>query len=925
MIHRMAMVGREAEWSLVEDFLGRVTEGARALVLEGAAGVGKSTLLIAAVADARDRGYVVLSSRPAESERLLANVVLGDLLRDVRPEDLATLSAPRRRAFESALLMRDDPGGEIDTRALGVSVVTLLSGMARDAPLLVAIDDDQWIDPSSASTLSFALRRLGGQRLGLLTTRRGAHVGAATLEDTIEPATVKRLTVGPLSVGALHAVVRDRLGLVLSRPTQVRLHEVSGGNAFHALEIARTLSGHGSGGSGDLQLSPGVPVRLDRLVDARLEALDDAAQAALLLIAAHGRFPVAALRASAISPSAVEAARRAGVLEMDDGVVRFSHPLLASAIYYGASDEGRRAAHERLAGIVEDPLHRARHLALGAAGPDRELAGSLDLAARLASERGVSIAAAELAELALRLTPPEATGDARRRAGAAARAHSAAGDGVRARAIAADMLAAAEPGRQRAEALLVAIDFEAPGARRALLEQALVEAAGAPELEAAIHAALSDARYLATVGTTTWAEDHAAAALELAERLGDHTLLATALASLAVVHLIGGEPDALELAERAYRLAAGSTDAPLLRRASGCLGHVLTWLGDTDRARTWLEARLAEWTERDERAREAYLWYLAVVETLAGRWVAAQDYADRSAEILVDYGTERPYDFPASLLALYRGDLQAARTLSERGLSVGADEPVFRMYLGTLGMCDLWSGDPQAAVANFARAEAEAAALGIREPVGWEWRPDYIEALLQIGRIDEADALASAWDVSARRLGRHRVAAQVVRSRGLIASARGDVQAAVELLEEAIALHEQTRDPFGRARAYLALGVNLRRTRQKRGARQAIETALRSFQALGAGHWIAAARAELGRIGGRTRISGLSASEQSVASLVAEGCTNREIASRLFLGERTVASHLTHIYAKLGVRSRTELARHLMTVAEAGPTKQAPG
>jgi DNA-binding CsgD family transcriptional regulator len=355
------------------------------------------------------------------------------------------------------------------------------------------------------------------------------------------------------------------------------------------------------------------------------------------------------------------------------------------------------------------------------------------------------------------------------------------------------------------------------------------------------------------------------------------------------------------------------------------LGHVLTWLGDTDRARTWLEARLAEWTERDERARGEYLWYLAVVETLAGRWVTAQEYADRSAEIFADYGTQRPWDFPAALLALYRGDLQAARSLSERGLTLGGDEPVLHMYLGTLGTCDLWSGDPQGAIARFAQAEASAAALGMREPVGWEWRPDYVEALLQLGRIDEADSLTSAWDVSARRLKRHRVVAQVVRCRGLIASARGNVEAAVKLLEEAIVLHERTRDPFGRARAYLALGVNLRRLRQKRSARDAIETALATFQALGAGHWIAAARAELGRIGGRTRLSGLSTSERSVASLAAEGRTNREIASRLFLGERTVASHLTHIYAKLGVRSRTELARHLTTTADAGAASLSPG
>ena len=923
--HMPHIVGREAEWSVIEAFLGRSTEGPRALVVEGAAGIGKSTLWLAAVAAARNHGYVVLSSRPAEGERLLANVVLGDLLRDVRPEELATLPTPRRRAFESALLMRDDPGAEVDARALGVAVVTLLSLLARDAPLLVAIDDDQWMDPSSAATISFALRRLAGQRLSLLVARRALEVGAGTLEHAVRPAAIERLTVGPLSVGALQAVVRDRLGLVLTRPTQVRLHEVSGGNAFYALEVARTLSPHGSSRSGDLTITPGVPARLDRLIDARLQALDGASQEALLLIASHGRLPTAALGASTISASAVEAAHRAGVLETVDDMVRYTHPLLASAIYHGASDEQRRAAHQRLAGIVDDPLHRARHLALGADGPDQELAASLDVAARLASERGVSIAAAELSEHALRLTPPDATEEAHRRAGAAARANSAAGDGIRARAIAADMLAAAMPGRQRAEALLLAADFEAPGAARAILEQALVEAAGASEIEARIHAALSEIRYFAAIEGNAWAERHAKAALELAERLDDDALRANAFAILAVVHLSGGEPDALELAERAYRIAAGTNDSRLLRQASECIGHVLTWLGDTDRARAWLEARLAEWRERDERAHAEFLWYLAVVETLAGRWAVAQEYVDRSAEVTAAYGLESPWDFyPAALLALHRGDLQAARTLSGRGLALGGDESLLHSYFGILGACDLWSEDPQIALASFARADASAEALGIREPADREWCPEHVEALLQVGRIDEADALTSALDVSSRRLERQRVVAQAVRCRGLIASARGDAETAVDLLEEAVAQHERAGDPYGRARAQLALGVNLRRTRQKRSARDAIGAALATFEALGAQHWAAAARVELGRIGGRQRISGLSASELRVASLVAEGRTNWEIASTLFLGERTVASHLTHIYAKLGIRSRTELAMHLVTAAEAVPAAHSP-
>ena len=163
------------------------------------------------------------------------------------------------------------------------------------------------------------------------------------------------------------------------------------------------------------------------------------------------------------------------------------------------------------------------------------------------------------------------------------------------------------------------------------------------------------------------------------------------------------------------------------------------------------------------------------------------------------------------------------------------------------------------------------------------------------------------------RVGRHWVLAQIARCRGLLEAAQGNVEEAMTALEDAVAEHEAVGDPFGRARALLALGVVKRRARQKRPAREAIEAALEAFEELGAAGWAEKARAELGQIGGRTRAEGLTAAEQRVAALVAEGRTNREVAAALFLAERTVASHLSHVYAKLGVRSRTELARKLQT------------
>jgi DNA-binding CsgD family transcriptional regulator len=190
-----------------------------------------------------------------------------------------------------------------------------------------------------------------------------------------------------------------------------------------------------------------------------------------------------------------------------------------------------------------------------------------------------------------------------------------------------------------------------------------------------------------------------------------------------------------------------------------------------------------------------------------------------------------------------------------------------------------------------------------------------VEALLELGRIDEAVEIVDPWEADARRLGRQRVLAYVIRCRGQVAAARGDIDEAIALLEDAVARHAELGDPYGHGRALLALGIARRRARQKRPAREAIVQALEAFEELGAATWVERAKAEIGSIGGRTREEGLTPAEQRVAALVAEGRTNREVASALFLGERTVASHLTHIYAKLGIRSRTELARVLPDVA----------
>ena len=350
--------------------------------------------------------------------------------------------------------------------------------------------------------------------------------------------------------------------------------------------------------------------------------------------------------------------------------------------------------------------------------------------------------------------------------------------------------------------------------------------------------------------------------------------------------------------------------------AGFALGHILVWSGHFDRARALLETLYRDWSERDERMAAYALWYLALVELRSGDFRLADEYADEARGLSAQYArddAESPQSlFPSALVAAYRGELAQARELAERGCRL-ADVHATRLQapLATLGLVELWSGDPAAAVASFEAAERTVDAADGNEPGMCWWRAEQVEALLELGLVDDAVTRLDVWEADARRLGHDWVLAHATRCRGLVAASSGDGERALSLLGEAVSRHETVGDPFGRARALLALGVARRRSHQRRASREAIEAACVGFDEMGAARWADRARGELGRIGGRTRIEGLTPAERRVADLVVQGRTNAEVATALFLAERTVASHLTHVYAKLGVRSRTELARKL--------------
>ena len=396
------IVGRDEELAAVVAFLESTEALPGALLLDGEAGIGKTTLWGAGVEAARELPYTVLRASPSEKEAVFPYSVVSDLLADLLDEVLAELPGPQRRALEIALLLRESNGSPPEQHTLGVALLGALRALAASKPVVLAVDDVQWVDPSSAAMLVFACRRLREERVALLLARRqtfGLHPGR--LELAMPEDRRLGLRVGPLSMGALHRLLRDRLGATLARPALRRVHETSGGNPLYALELVRALE------SSRGRMRPGhplpVPETLEAILHERIDALPTNVRQVLAAAAAL-RHPTESVLGDW---AALEHAAEAGLIELTNDDVSFTHPLLASAAYGSITAAEQRRLHRRLAEVVSDPEERARHLALGADGPDKEVADALESAARQAAARGAPAAAAELAELAVRLTSSE--------------------------------------------------------------------------------------------------------------------------------------------------------------------------------------------------------------------------------------------------------------------------------------------------------------------------------------------------------------------------------------------------------------------------------------------------------------------------------------------------------------------------------------
>ena len=934
MVEKPALVGREQELDELARFLDAVPAGPVGLLLEGDAGIGKTTLWREAVSAALDRSYRVLSCRPVESETQLAFAALGDLLEEVPDSATADLPVPQRRALDVALLQMEAEGPPPLPRAVSLAVLGVLRALAASGPVVIAVDDVQWLDRPSASALEFAVRRLPGEAIGVVLARRGADTDVPLALDRALPReAVRRLLVGPLGGASLERLVRARVDVHLGPPALRQLEAASGGNPYFALELARSVTER------DVRLGPGeplpVPGSLRMLLGERLADLAPDAREVALAAAALARPTVALVEASLRSadPAALAGAVGAGVLEIDADRLRFAHPLIASVVYADAPAAERRALHARIADVVEEPEERARHLALAAEAPDANVAAALDRAARSVRGRGAPGDAAELYEEARRLTPPLQTDDAARRAVDAAECHFEGGDFGRVRVLLEEVTAGTHS-TERARALVflgwVRANQEGFSVGADIFRAAL-EAVG-PDIPLRIEIERGLAWTLHELGDLQAAEIHSRAALELAERLREPSVLARAVSDMAFFEAVTGRGDPLSRIESALELDEPGEWRAIYGRPRWIHAMILVWRGDLDSAGAVLdEMHRAALDYGDEHSLPYILFYLAKIEMLRGRFESASAYAQLAYEGTVETGQQNEQPFGLTIKALvdaHLGRVEAAREASDEGMTLALRLGVVPAYLelrAARGFLELSLASYEEAHRFLGTLREDVAKAGFGEPALFRFHGDATEALVALGKLDEAASLLGELEERGEALQHRWARVTAARCRGLLAAASGDLPSAFAELERAFELHEGLGQPFELARTHLVMGTIRRRSRQKRAARDSLQAALGSFEELGARLWAERARAELARIGGRALAAdSLTPTERRVAELVAAGGTYREVADALFIGPKTVQWNLSKIYRKLGIRSRAQLPSSLAAARDDGSTPAGP-
>jgi DNA-binding CsgD family transcriptional regulator len=932
------LIGRDVEIGEIFGFLSAVSGAPAALTITGDVGIGK-TMVWKHVVQAAGPSSRVLSCQPTSAERLLAFSSLEDLFGDVLDEVIPALPGPRRRAVQAALLLEtssEPPSADLfearyrvpERRVLMRGILDALRILSGGSPLMVAVDDAQWLDRPSAGVLEFCFRRLQREPVSILVTcRNGDAAFPLGLDRALPPDRLGRVRLGPLSLGAIGEILRARLGAALPRYTLTGLYEACGGNPFYALECARALLEHPRTPLTNEPIP--LPQSLCGLVRRRVRRLAPEVRRVGRLVAASSDPRELLIRAAydeEESWAAIDQAIADGIIERDGEVLRFTHPLLRSVLYAEMRLNERREVHQVLGAMAADVEERAWHLALAADRPNEEIAGILDGAARHAASRGAPEAAAALEEQATRLTPAVRSQEAGHRMVRAADYHFRAGDIARSRELIDSALTACPAGPLRVSLLLRlgTIQYHQSGWPLAeqTFRQAAEEAPDDPGLRAHAEQELGFARVVAgdLPAALHWAE----VSLRSAKRAADPGLVAHSLARIAVFEFLQGRGVRLDLLDRAEALGASAGEEPpgRLPLFSAFLGRglVLKWCDRLDEARLTLAEQYRHALDRgDEASLPFLLYHFSELECWAGDWAAAEEYALEGCRVAEEsrQQTMRPATlYSLALVCAHRGQVARARDLAGEALALceqTGNFPLRTQVLSVLGFIALSLGDCRAADAHLRRLAEATAAFGLGEPGVVKFLPDEIEALAALGEVDRAWSFTLQLEKQGKSLGRPWALATGARCRAHLAAIDGDLQGAQAACDQALLEHGQLPMPFELGRTLLVRGTIKRRARRRQAARESFGQALGIFEHLGAPLWAGKAQEELSKIAAGLAADGLTETERRIAALVAQGLTNREVASAMFVTENTVQTHVRHVFQKLCIRSRTELAARFLS------------
>jgi len=907
--HEARLFGREAEIAQLEGTLHDAAGHGGALLVSGAAGIGKTSLLEIASSRARERGYRVLVVTGSQSEADFPYAGLQQLLQPVLAS-AGSLADPQKTALLTALGMRGGPPPEVFL--VGLAALNLIVDVAGDTPMVLVADDVQWLDRATSSVLAFIGRRLESTRMLLVI---GLREGFRT---PLGSAHLAEIHIGPLNETASMQLL-DQVAPELEARTRRRILDEALGNPLALVELPRALRQ----ASDNQEAAPyGMPLtdRLERAFSAQASRLPKDTQAALLLTALDMEPSVSEVLTAArllagkeMSIDVLEPALDFRLIAIAGPRVRFRHPLIRSALDQAASPGQRRAAHLALADVIADPDRRAWHRARSVLGADEGAAADLEAAASRAQSRGATATALGALELAASLTP-DGTDRARR------------------------LLAAAELAFQLGEPTAVGRLLDTASrleltphdiARMTWLREIFHD--GAPGDPAAVAELVAVARDASRDGDRDLALNLLQGAA-LRCWWADTGEASRTLVFEAVDELAGDglDPRVIEIASMAASIDSAAAISAKIRQAAShhgadpagtqrlafaayAVGDVTQSIELMDRAAPMLRAQ----------GRLGLLAQLLVMRAWAGIKVGQFNEALREVEEGNRLAMETGQPIWTAISQLGRGVLLGIRGdahLAERLIS-SASEPLRALRVSNFdaqtelahGILAMTSGRNSVAFDHFVRM-FDPNGSSCRRLLAHAAAPYVVECAVRAGRRDEARRLLNELEALGRRTAAPLVHIGLRYARAVLAE-ESDARGLYET-----ALTSEPKWPFDHARLQMSYGSWLRRQRHITESRPYLREAHDTFESLGLQPWADRARAELRASGERTAEAGktprqaLSPQELQIAQMAAGGLSNRAIADRLFLSHRTVGTHLYHIYPKLGVVSRSELAGALAAI-----------